>query len=62
MRLGPTNAMFTRDTFTWGKCISQLVENVTQYSRNVNLPQKFVSYKHGITDAPKWVIENQTGL
>ena len=29
-------AMFTRDTFTWGKCIF-IIENVTQCNRNVNL-------------------------
>ena len=35
-------AMFTQDTFTWGKCIFT-IENVTQYNRNVNLPQVNVS-------------------
>ena len=34
-------AVFTRDTFTWGKCIFEhfTIENVTQYNRNVNLRQ-----------------------
>ena len=34
--------MFIRDTFTWGKC-HFTIENVTQYNRNVNLPQVNVS-------------------
>ena len=34
--------MFTWDTFTWGKC-HFTIENVTQYNRNVNLPQVNVS-------------------
>ena len=44
-----TNAVFTRDTFTWGKC-HFTIENVMQYNRNVNLPQvdQCVSCKHGI--------------
>ena len=37
-----TNAVFTRDMFTWGKC-HFTIENVTQYNRNVNLPQVNVS-------------------
>ena len=36
------NAVFTRDTFTWGK-YHFTIENVTQYNRNVNLPQVNVS-------------------
>ena len=35
-------AVFTRDTFTRGKCIFT-IENVTQYNRNVNLRQVNVS-------------------
>ena len=34
--------MFTRDTFTWGKCYFT-IENATQYNRNVNLSQVNVS-------------------
>ena len=37
-----SNAVFTRDTFTRGKC-HFTVENVTQYDRNVNLPRVNVS-------------------
>ena len=33
-----TDAVFTRDTFMWGKC-----QNVMQYNRNVNLPLVNVS-------------------
>ena len=40
--LKSSDAVFTRDTFTWGKCISQQ-QNVMQYNRNVNLPQVNVS-------------------
>ena len=35
-------AVFTRDTFTWDKC-HFTIENVTQYNKNVNLPQVNVS-------------------
>ena len=34
-----TDAVFTRGTFTWGKC-HFTTENVTQYNRNVNVPQQ----------------------
>ena len=37
-----SDAVFTRDTFAWGKC-HFTIENVTQYNRNVNLPQVNVS-------------------
>ena len=37
-----TYVVFTRDTFTSGKC-HVTIENVTQYNRNVNLPQVNVS-------------------
>ena len=33
-----SNAMFTRDTSAWAKC-HFTIENVTQYNKNVNLPQ-----------------------
>ena len=32
------NAVFTRDRFAWGKCIST-IKNVRQYNINVNLPR-----------------------
>ena len=41
-----TYAVFTRATFTWGKCIFT-IENVMQYNRNVNLPQVNVSRVNG---------------
>ena len=37
-----TYAVFTRDTITWGNC-HFTIENVTQYNRDVNLPQVNVS-------------------
>ena len=42
-----TYPMFTWDMFTWGKC-HFTIGNVTQYNRNVNLPQVNVSCKHSI--------------
>ena len=48
--------MFTRDTFTWGKC-HFTIENVTQYNRNVKLPQVNVSRVYTALNIVDWLID-----